>query len=102
MPSVLSSLDSALEMSAAAETSRRRRFAMARRPMLYALRDEQRMRGRRGRQRLCHTGYEAHVKAEDVTFDVIPGRNPDGAAAAGTCQLVRTRVSPSTRNKNYI
>jgi len=41
---------------------------------------------------LRHTGYEAEVKAEDVTFDVIPGRNPDGAVAAGICQLVRTRV----------
>ena len=29
------------------------------------------------------------MKAEDVTFDVIPGRNSDGAVAAGTCQLVR-------------
>jgi len=36
--------------------------------------------------------YEAEVKAEDVMFDVIPGRNPDGAVAAGICQLVRTRV----------
>lgn len=51
--------------------------------MLYALYDET---GESERQRL-HTGCEA--EAEDVTFDVIPGRNSDGAVAAGTCQLVR-------------
>lgn len=41
-----------------------------------------RRESRRGRQRLCHTGYQ-DARAEDVTFDVIPGRNPERCRCRG-------------------
>lgn len=98
----------ALETSAAAETSPRRRLSTARRPALYALRDESEGREREREserqteivpRRIHRTRY---TRAEDVTFDVIPGHNPDGAAAVGTCQRVHTRQPFNSKQKLYM
>jgi len=69
--------------------------------VIHASRRSENKRGEEA-DRDCATPDTKRTRAEDVTFDIILGCNPDGTATIGICQLAHTCQSFSAKQKLYM